>query len=126
MTHGTLFALWIAVALVGAAVGHTKGRATTGFVLGLVLGVIGVIVVASMEKTSQRLAAQSWEMHRAAGLDMFGDQSYQSAADLTRPCPWCAELSKPAATICRVCVRDVKLQVMPVTVRSRQRAYQWG
>ena len=125
MTLATLFVLWIAVALVASAIGHTKGRTTAGFVLGLGLGVIGVIIAASMEKTSQRVAAEAWERRRAAGLEMFDDASYESAADLTRPCPWCAELSKPAANVCRICVRDVKLQAIPLNVTSRQRAYQW-
>lgn len=126
MSYATLLVLWIGVACVGAAVGHVRGRATSGLFLGLVLGVIGVVIVASMDKTPRRLAAESWEMRRAAGLDMFDDDSYRSAADLSRPCPWCAELSKPASTICRLCVRDVQLQLVPVSVNGRQRAYQWG
>jgi hypothetical protein len=40
--------VWVACAALGYAVGKGKGRATEGLVLGLLLGVIGLIVIACL------------------------------------------------------------------------------
>ena len=70
--------------LVGAVIGEKKGRPGEGFVLGLFLGPIGWLVL-------------------ALGPD------YKAAAETTdtRKCPYCAELIKQEARVCKHCGRDV-------------------
>jgi hypothetical protein len=45
--------IWLACAAIGYAIGNPKGRATEGIVLGLLLGVIGVIIVACLSPKKQ-------------------------------------------------------------------------
>jgi hypothetical protein len=45
---------WVIFALLGAAVGSTKGRGGFGFVLGLMLGPIGVLIVALLQGNRTR------------------------------------------------------------------------
>lgn len=90
---------------IGAAIGSSKGRGGTGFVLGVLLGFIGWIIVAVMEPTVENRLRSSSELLQA----MQASQPNQSFRDTPtdRACPWCAELIKPAARVCRFCGRDV-------------------
>jgi len=45
--------LWVAFAALGYAVGNSKGRGTEGLVLGVVLGLIGIIIVACLKPKAQ-------------------------------------------------------------------------
>ena len=42
----TILIVWGVCALIGAAIGSSKGQGGLGFFLGLVLGIIGVIIIA--------------------------------------------------------------------------------
>ena len=46
MEIGIVVVVWVICALLGMWIGSTKGRATAGFFLGLLLGVIGLIIIA--------------------------------------------------------------------------------
>lgn len=41
--------IWIICACIGLAIGQQKGRAVEGFLLGLVLGLIGVLIIVIMK-----------------------------------------------------------------------------
>ncbi len=45
--------IWVACAGLGYAIGNSKGRGTEGIVLGLLLGVIGLIIVACLKPKVQ-------------------------------------------------------------------------
>jgi hypothetical protein len=97
-----LLLLWAAVGGgIGYWIGSGKGRGGVGFVLGLAFGWIGWIIVALLHPTAEV------EARRMASLAdaLRGDET---VSGLGRPCPWCAEIIKPAASVCRYCGRTVQ------------------
>jgi len=97
-----LLFLWAAVGGgIGYWIGSGKGRGGLGFVLGLVLGWIGWIIVALLHPTAE-VEARRMAVLAAA---LRGDET---VSGLGRPCPWCAEIIKPAASVCRYCDRTVQ------------------
>lgn len=54
--------IWVLTAItVGAVIGRRKGRPWTGFTLGLLLGWIGVIIIAVTRPTHERLVVRERE-----------------------------------------------------------------
>jgi hypothetical protein len=92
----------VVCAFIGKAIGDTKGRGGLGFVLGLVFGVVGLVVIALIHPTVEAQARRDRDLAAAA-------QASGTSSRL-RPCPWCAELIQPAARICRYCGRDVQTE----------------
>ena len=83
---------------IGFAIGQSKDRAAAGFFLGLFFAFVGWIVVAVMEPSDDERQHRANELARAI----------RGTAGADRPCPYCAELIKSAATICRFCGREVE------------------
>jgi hypothetical protein len=48
--------VWVACAALGYAIGNPKGRATAGVLLGLLLGIIGLIIIACLKPKQQVMA----------------------------------------------------------------------
>ena len=94
------FLLWILCPFIGIAIGATKGRATEGFFLGLLLGEFGLLLIALLNTTPAAQARRDAEVANAT-------QTLNGAKPL-RQCPWCAEQIQPAARLCRYCSRDVE------------------
>lgn len=82
LVAGVLFAV------IGSEVGRRKGLQGAGFVLGFLLGPIGVLIVGVMTPSQATLD----DARRAEGF---------------RRCPFCAEMIRPDAVVCRYCQRDV-------------------
>ena len=84
--------IWIACIAAGAAICEEKGRsALEGLMLGLLLGPLGVVISAVLPKDVNALekrALRSGEM---------------------RKCPYCTELVRSQATVCRYCGRDIPI-----------------
>ena len=95
--------LWIAIGgAVGAALGASKDRTGAGFALGALLGIIGWIIVATLEPSGgerRRRVEETAQIMRA--------EVVESDDGSRRTCPWCAEFIKPAAVVCRFCGRDL-------------------
>ena len=50
---GLVVSLSILTALIGVAIGNRKGRAVQGFLLGLLLSVIGIVIIAFLPPTEE-------------------------------------------------------------------------
>jgi hypothetical protein len=107
------FLFWAALGGgIGLAIGHPKGHGGIGFVLGLLLGVIGWIIVAVMKPSEEMRRVQQAETI-ALAASMVGMTSEHASMAGTAParerlCPWCAESIKAAARVCRFCGRDIE------------------
>ena len=74
-------------ALIGGNVGSSKGRSYgEGFTLGLLLGIIGLIIVAVLPRNEKGLE----ELKLTDGS--------------SKKCPYCAEIIKREATVCRTLI----------------------
>jgi hypothetical protein len=98
------FLLWCGVGgFIGYAIGNSKGRATEGFWLGFLLGVIGWIIVAFMQPSDAVVSERA-----AISAVIQGQAQELGERAQLRPCPWCAELIRPEAIVCRFCGREVE------------------
>jgi hypothetical protein len=59
-----LVALFIVTALIGLGIGNRKGRALQGFLLGLVLSVIGIVIIAFLPPTEEMKIRRAQEKLR--------------------------------------------------------------
>jgi threonine/homoserine efflux transporter RhtA len=94
---------WVAPIVVAKKLGERKGR-ESAWVWGLLIGWLGVIVVALLsDKTEQDISnAPVWA------------QAGQVVAALKR-CPECAEQVQPAARVCRYCRHNFDAETAPAT-----------
>ncbi len=79
--------LWVAPIWAAASLGKSRGRLGLGLLLGIVLGWIGVLLIAVLGQTP--------EAQRAALLK----EGF--------PCPFCQEPVRNGATVCPHCQRDL-------------------
>lgn len=84
--------IWLVCALLGLLIGQPKGKGGLGFLLGLFLGVIGLIIIAVAKPA---------------------EAAPQGTATDRIPCPHCAEAVLPAANVCPHCHRDLTPASMP-------------
>jgi len=80
--------LWLICAFIGMGIGKGKGKAGAGFALGLFLGPIGIIIIALMKENTAKVEAEAL------------------ASGEMRKCPYCAELVKKEAKVCKHCGRE--------------------
>lgn len=83
------FIIWLVSAIVAGMVGSGKGRTGAGWALGILLGPIGLLIIAVMPANVSRVESVALRS---------GDM---------RKCPYCAELIKSEATTCRFCGKDI-------------------
>ena len=85
------FILWLIFGGIAASVSHEKGRnAVAGFVIGLLLGPLGVFMALVESKDQAKLDARAIKSGKM------------------KRCPTCAEMVKAEATKCRHCGEDLQ------------------
>ena len=112
-----ILGFWIVVGgLIGRAIGASKGQAVAGFWLGALLGWVGWIIVAVIEPSDAERRRRHHAMAEVFANSVgtrpnmttpLGHAADNDRSPTERACPWCAELIKPAAIVCRYCGRDV-------------------
>lgn len=88
---------WVICGLIAAALYQSRGRSgVTGFLGGLLLGPIGILLalVTPVDKAAVARQARAEESAKLARGEM-------------KKCPYCAELVKPEAKICRYCGKEI-------------------
>ena len=87
--------IWIICGIFSAIIASSKGRNGFGLlVLGLIFGIFALLAVGFMPSTMKQkdTTAKLW----------------QSLPSDERKCPFCAEMIKPEASVCKHCGRDVQ------------------
>lgn len=57
--------IWAAFIVIGGIIGHRKGRTPMGIIWSLILGPLGVLIIAVMPKTQERQTEEARQRARA-------------------------------------------------------------
>ena len=100
---------WLICGAAGAAILSRYEKEQTGFLLGFLLGPIGLVIAWTMRDSQKHK-----EILQAAGVSPSSAQ--QQGHRKERNCPFCAELILIEAKICKHCRSEVEPEVEPEQV----------
>jgi hypothetical protein len=110
----TLLIIAVVCGFIAGAINNSRGHSFwTGLILGGLMGPIGIIlaVLTSRDEGALRVRNHTTELD----LILRGEM---------RKCPFCAELVRPEATVCRYCGKDLPRPVNPRP--ATKAAPEWG
>ena len=102
-----LIPFWILCGVAGGAMLSRYNKAGTGFLLGILLGPIGLIIAWTMRDSAKLDAAE-----QEPPVQVKSYEEIQSEVDARqrdeRECPYCAERILSKAKVCKHCGREVE------------------
>ncbi len=102
--------VWVACGVFAAAVAASKGRSFIGWLfLGLFFGLFALLAVGFMPKAEEPVNIT---------------QSAKPVERAERKCPFCAEMIKSEAIVCKHCGRDVEPLPVPQSAQKEENAAQ--
>ena len=98
--------IWAACGFVGWRLGESKGYPVLGVILGLVLGVIGLLIIAVIPGSKPRSDYDMWQERLSA-------QAWHAPAPPVQPaqwvrCPSCGQTISGAVAVCGYCQTELR------------------
>lgn len=107
----TIVLIWLLSALLGAAMLSKYNKAGTGFLLGLILGVFGLLfclLIRAGEKAKVEKQRHDEQMEALKSVGAAAPAMQSPPSGEQRECPFCAEMIMAKARVCKHCQRDVQ------------------
>lgn len=101
-----IFFIWFLCSILGAAILSRYNKAGTGFLLGAILGPIGVLFTLVMRSGESKKEDQ--KRHEEQMKVMAELKASNEASKPERECPYCAESILAKAKVCKHCGNDVE------------------
>jgi hypothetical protein len=94
--------VWAAIGFVGWRLGDSRGRPVLGTVLAILLGLLGLLIVALLPSRKPRSDYDLWQ-DRAAGRSWQPPSPPQQQPAQWVQCPTCGQTISGAAAVCGYC-----------------------
>ena len=101
-----IFFLWLLSSILGAAILSRHNKAGTGFLLGAILGPIGLLFALVIRSGESKKEEQKRHNEQMAALAEIKANNENIRAE--RACPYCAENILSKAKVCKHCGKDVE------------------
>jgi hypothetical protein len=104
-----IVALWAICGVASAAIANSKGlNPAAWFLIGALLGIIGVIIAAALQPTVEHQAARAAAVEAARGTAPSSTVAHPIGfRPEERECPFCAEVVKAKAIKCKHCGSEI-------------------
>jgi hypothetical protein len=99
---------WLSFSILGAAILSRYNKAGTGFLLGLILGPLGLLFALIIRSGESKKEEQRRHEEQINALANLKAPEATAQTQPQRECPFCAETILAKAKVCKHCGRDVQ------------------